>query len=40
MVAERTAVQLAGIADLRAQLAHWEAIQANQVTITDATRSN
>ncbi|WP_104081085.1 hypothetical protein [Cryobacterium sp. Y11] len=40
VLAERTAAQLAGIADLRVQLAHWEAIQANQTTITNATRSN
>lgn len=40
VVAERTAAQLAGIADLRAQLTHWEAVQANQATTTDATHSN
>ena len=40
VIADRTARQLAEIADLRAQLTHWEAIQANQATITDDARSN
>ena len=40
VIAQRTAAQLTAIADLRAQLTHWEAIQANQTTTTNATRSN
>ena len=40
VIAERTAAQLAGIAELRAQLVHWEAIRAAQATTTPTALSN
>ena len=40
VIAQRTAAQLAAIADLRAQLTHWETVRANSATTSAPAQSN